>query len=82
MTRDQISEFLKLVEEFVKRFYEEGPGAVGQDLEQGAKLMEVFWLSSSGEKYGDACCRITPVLVDMAPIVTSLPPDASILSSL
>nr|CAD7428945.1 unnamed protein product [Timema monikensis] len=40
MTRDQISDFLKLIEEFVKRFYEEGPGAVGQDLEQGAKLME------------------------------------------
>jgi dynein heavy chain len=41
LTIEEIDEFLKIIEEFVKRFEEEGPGSVGQDLHSGLMLMDV-----------------------------------------
>jgi dynein heavy chain len=41
VTVEEIDEFVKITEEFAKRFEEEGPGSVGQDLERGLKLMDV-----------------------------------------
>jgi dynein heavy chain len=41
VTVEETDEFMKIIEEFVKRFEDEGPGSVGQDLERGLKLMDV-----------------------------------------
>jgi dynein heavy chain len=40
-TVEEIDEFLKTIEDFVRRFEEEGPGAVGEDLDSGLILMDV-----------------------------------------
>ncbi|PSN52994.1 Dynein heavy chain 10 [Blattella germanica] len=42
LTVDEIDEFVKIIEEFVKRFQEEGPGAVGQELDRGLLLMDEY----------------------------------------
>jgi hypothetical protein len=41
ITVEDIDAFLKVVEEVAKRFEDEGPGSVGQDLDSGLKLMDV-----------------------------------------
>lgn len=41
MTQNQIDEFAILCAEYARKFREEGPGSVGQDLDLGLKLMEV-----------------------------------------
>ena len=41
LTVVEIDEFCKKLEEFVKRFQEEGPGAIGHDLDRGIILMDV-----------------------------------------
>jgi len=38
---NETDEFLKTIDGFVKRFEEEGPGSVGQDLDLGLVLMDV-----------------------------------------
>ena len=43
LTIQEIDEFYKKIEEFVKHFQEEGPGAIGQDLDRGLKLMDVSY---------------------------------------
>jgi dynein heavy chain len=43
---EEIDEFLNIIEDFVKRFEEEGPGSVGLDLNHGLMLMDVSHLFS------------------------------------
>ncbi|KAL1513082.1 hypothetical protein ABEB36_002553 [Hypothenemus hampei] len=42
LTLDEINDFLDVIKEFLNRFEKEGPGAVGDDLDLGVKLMEDF----------------------------------------
>ncbi|XP_015836813.2 dynein axonemal heavy chain 10 [Tribolium castaneum] len=42
MTLAEIGEFCDLLAQFVKKFEEEGPGAVGEDLDKGLILMEEY----------------------------------------
>ncbi|XP_055461995.1 dynein axonemal heavy chain 10 [Psammomys obesus] len=42
ITRTEISSFRIQLEEFAKRFYSQGPGAVGEDLDKGAELLGSF----------------------------------------
>ncbi|CAG9765840.1 unnamed protein product [Ceutorhynchus assimilis] len=42
LTLDEINTFLDELAEFLKRFEHEGPGSVGEDLDNGTKLMEEY----------------------------------------
>lgn len=42
LTQDQIKEFSLILDEFVKRYYEEGPATVGEDLDRGIILSDEF----------------------------------------
>ncbi|XP_042636525.1 dynein axonemal heavy chain 10 [Orycteropus afer afer] len=42
ITRSEISNYRQQVEEFAKRFYSEGPGSVGEDLDKGMDLLGTF----------------------------------------
>ena len=42
ITKEQISEFKTQLEKFSDKFREEGPGAVGSDLEKGLKILTDF----------------------------------------
>jgi dynein heavy chain len=42
MTLTEISDFCEMLDEFVKKFDEEGPGSVGEDLDHGITLMEEY----------------------------------------
>lgn len=42
MTQVQISNFLEVLSEFIKRYEEEGPGTVEEDMDEGMDLMEVY----------------------------------------
>ncbi|XP_045466201.1 dynein axonemal heavy chain 10 [Harmonia axyridis] len=42
ITLNQINDFCKLLSEFVRRFNQEGPGSVGEDLDRGVDLMEEY----------------------------------------
>ncbi|KAM8812104.1 dynein axonemal heavy chain 10 [Rhynchonycteris naso] len=42
ITRSEILDFRQLVEDFAKRFYLEGPGSVGEDLDSGIDLLASF----------------------------------------
>lgn len=43
---EEIDEFLNITEDFVKRFEEDGPGSVGQELDHGVMLMDVSQMFS------------------------------------
>lgn len=42
LTLTEINEFCDILAEFVRRFDNEGPGSVGEDLDTGLKLMEEY----------------------------------------
>nr|XP_038946048.1 dynein axonemal heavy chain 10 isoform X3 [Rattus norvegicus] len=42
ITRSEIINYRSQVDEFAKRFYSEGPGAVGEDLDKGSELLGSF----------------------------------------
>nr|XP_044631957.1 dynein axonemal heavy chain 10 isoform X1 [Equus asinus] len=42
ITRGEILNYRQQVEDFAKRFYREGPGSVGEDLDKGLELLGVF----------------------------------------
>ncbi|XP_050294970.1 dynein axonemal heavy chain 10 [Anthonomus grandis grandis] len=42
LTLNEINSFLDVLREFLERFNKEGPGAVGEDLDSGVKLMEEY----------------------------------------
>ncbi|XP_053136194.1 dynein axonemal heavy chain 10 [Hemicordylus capensis] len=42
ITREQIANYSKEIEDFYHRFITEGPGSVGEDLDKGVELMVVF----------------------------------------
>ncbi|XP_012518857.1 PREDICTED: dynein heavy chain 10, axonemal [Propithecus coquereli] len=42
ITRGEIANYRILIEEFSKRFYSEGPGSVGEDLDKGVELLGEF----------------------------------------
>ncbi|XP_028911199.1 dynein heavy chain 10, axonemal isoform X3 [Ornithorhynchus anatinus] len=42
ITRTHISDFRTTIKDFARRFYSEGPGSVGENLEEGVELLEVF----------------------------------------
>lgn len=42
ITQEQITEFKGQLEEFDTKFREEGPGAVGGDLEKGLKILKDY----------------------------------------
>lgn len=42
ITQDEIKKFCDIIAKFIERFDSEGPGAVGQDLDHGLKLMEEY----------------------------------------
>uniref|UniRef100_A0A8C9J6D4 Dynein axonemal heavy chain 10 n=1 Tax=Panthera tigris altaica TaxID=74533 RepID=A0A8C9J6D4_PANTA len=42
ITRGEILNYKQQIEEFAKRFYREGPGSIGDDLDKGVELLAVF----------------------------------------
>ncbi|XP_041585454.1 dynein heavy chain 10, axonemal isoform X1 [Vulpes lagopus] len=42
ITRGEISNYRQQIEDFAKRFYREGPGSVGDDLDKGVELLATF----------------------------------------
>uniref|UniRef100_A0A452SER6 Dynein axonemal heavy chain 10 n=1 Tax=Ursus americanus TaxID=9643 RepID=A0A452SER6_URSAM len=42
ITRGEISNYRQQIEDFAKRFYREGPGSVGDDLDKGLELLATF----------------------------------------
>ncbi|XP_034494845.1 dynein heavy chain 10, axonemal isoform X4 [Ailuropoda melanoleuca] len=42
ITRGEISNYRQRIEDFAKRFYHEGPGSVGDDLDKGLELLATF----------------------------------------
>ncbi|XP_064889438.1 dynein axonemal heavy chain 10 isoform X2 [Columba livia] len=42
ITKQQIEDYSKEIEDFFQKFISEGPGAVGEDLDKGLELMAVF----------------------------------------
>uniref|UniRef100_A0A8D1JL20 AAA+ ATPase domain-containing protein n=1 Tax=Sus scrofa TaxID=9823 RepID=A0A8D1JL20_PIG len=42
ITRGEISNYRQQIEDFAKRFYREGPGSVGEDLDSGVDLLATF----------------------------------------
>ncbi|XP_004753142.1 dynein axonemal heavy chain 10 isoform X1 [Mustela putorius furo] len=42
ITRGEISNYRQQIEDFAKRFYREGPGSVGDDLDKGVELLASF----------------------------------------
>ncbi|XP_030074215.1 dynein axonemal heavy chain 10 [Microcaecilia unicolor] len=42
ITKEQIRDYQKLLEEFATRFRSEGPGAVGNNLDKGLEILQVF----------------------------------------
>jgi dynein heavy chain len=44
LTVEEIDDFRNTIDDFAKRFEEEGPGSVGQDLDHGLMLMDVRML--------------------------------------
>lgn len=42
LTLSEINEFCELLADFIQRFDTEGPGAVGENLDAGLKLMEEY----------------------------------------
>ncbi|KAI5945034.1 Dynein heavy chain 10, axonemal [Manis javanica] len=42
ITRDEILNYRQQTEDFAKRFYFEGPGSVGEDLDKGVELLATF----------------------------------------
>ncbi|XP_075852592.1 dynein axonemal heavy chain 10 [Microcebus murinus] len=42
ITRGEIANFRALIEEFARRFYSEGPGSVGEELDKGVDLLGQF----------------------------------------
>ncbi|XP_069353306.1 dynein axonemal heavy chain 10 isoform X2 [Eulemur rufifrons] len=42
ITRGEIANYRILIEEFSKRFYSQGPGSVGEDLDKGVELLGAF----------------------------------------
>lgn len=39
ITRGEISNYRQQIEDFAKRFYREGPGSVGDDLDKGKNVL-------------------------------------------
>uniref|UniRef100_UPI000FC45FB7 Dynein axonemal heavy chain 10 n=1 Tax=Bos taurus TaxID=9913 RepID=UPI000FC45FB7 len=42
LTRGEILNYRQQIEDFAKRFYREGPGSVGEDLDRGVELLATF----------------------------------------
>ncbi|XP_025789014.1 dynein heavy chain 10, axonemal [Puma concolor] len=42
ITRGEILNYKQQIEEFAKRFYREGPGSIGDDLDKGVELLAIF----------------------------------------
>lgn len=42
ITQEQITQFKTELENFATKFHEEGPGAVGSDLDKGLKILNNF----------------------------------------
>jgi len=45
--QDDVNVYIDQIEEFVKNFYENGPGSVGENLDLGVQMLEVrfiLWL--------------------------------------